>query len=237
MLFWILVGLALVCVFLPRLLRLDPSGRRRLAWMLAGLALILVLVYARQLGLAAALAALLALLPRVLQFVGLAGWLSRLLGIDIRKSVLETVLRSTLIELQLDLQGGPLGGRVRAGPFAGRSLADLAEAELAELRRQLLSEDPKGRYLLDAWTWHRRQGSRRPDSTDGSGARGSAPGRGRLTEAEALAILGLEAGATKEQVVDAHRRLVQRLHPDRGGSDYLASLLNDARKVLVDSRS
>jgi len=235
MLFWILVGLALLCVALPRLRRLDAAGRRRLVWVLVGLMLVLALVYARQLGLAAALAALLALLPRILHLVGYAGVISRLLGLDLRKSVLESVLRSAWVELQLDPQGGPLAGRVRAGPFAGRTLQDMSETERAELRRLLLVQDPKGRYLLDAWSWHQRRGATASGSGDAPRGNAGQVGRARMTEAEALAILGLEAGASREQVIEAHRRLVQRLHPDRGGSDYLAGLLNDARRVLLAS--
>lgn len=233
MLLWLLIALALLCVVLPRLRRLDATGRRHLAWVLVGVVLVLALVYARQLGLAAALAALLALLPRLLSLVGYAGWISRMFGLDLRKSVLETVLRSTWLELQLDPQGGPLAGRLRAGPFAGRALHDLNAAEFAELRRLLHVHDPKGRYLLDAWSWQRRRGAAADGSADGSAGSGTRAGRTRMTEAEALAILGLEAGATREQVIEAHRRLVQRLHPDRGGSDYLAGLLNDARRVLI----
>jgi DnaJ family protein C protein 19 len=58
-------------------------------------------------------------------------------------------------------------------------------------------------------------------------------GNNTLTRAEALAILGLSEGATREEIIAAHRRLMQKLHPDRGGSDYLASQLNKARDTLI----
>mgnify|MGYP000082487598 CR=1 FL=1 len=54
-----------------------------------------------------------------------------------------------------------------------------------------------------------------------------------MSRAEALEVLGLEAGASAEEIVDAHCRLIQKLHPDRGGNDYLASRVNDAKSVLL----
>ncbi len=59
------------------------------------------------------------------------------------------------------------------------------------------------------------------------------PGSTRMSRAEALEILGLKEGAQKQEIVEAHRRLMQKLHPDRGGSDYLASRINQAKSVLL----
>ncbi|MEY4769164.1 MAG: hypothetical protein RL637_1803 [Pseudomonadota bacterium] len=57
----------------------------------------------------------------------------------------------------------------------------------------------------------------------------------KLDVAEAYAILGLTPVATREQIIAAHRRLIQKNHPDHGGSDYLASKINQAKKVLLHS--
>lgn len=55
----------------------------------------------------------------------------------------------------------------------------------------------------------------------------------QLTREEAALILGVSPTANEEQVRDAHRRLIQKNHPDRGGTDYLASKINQARDMLL----
>ena len=54
-----------------------------------------------------------------------------------------------------------------------------------------------------------------------------------MTKDEALAILGLDASASEKEIVMAHRRLIQKLHPDTGGNEYLATQLNIAKEVLL----
>lgn len=83
-----------------------------------------------------------------------------------------------------------------------------------------------------AWHYFRRWG----DQGQGGAGGGQGPGRPieSMTRNEALEILGLRPGATREEVIDAHRKLMSRVHPDKGGSDYLAQSINQARKILLD---
>ncbi len=54
-----------------------------------------------------------------------------------------------------------------------------------------------------------------------------------MDSAEALSVLGLQAGASREDILSAHKRLQRTNHPDVGGSDYLAGKINQARDVLL----
>jgi DnaJ family protein C protein 19 len=67
----------------------------------------------------------------------------------------------------------------------------------------------------------------------GTGSRGAPPGQSRMSRAEALAVLGLEDGASAEEIRAAHRRLILQAHPDKGGSNYLAAKINEAKDVLL----
>jgi DnaJ-domain-containing protein 1 len=63
---------------------------------------------------------------------------------------------------------------------------------------------------------------------------GPVPGRPRMTRSEALLVLGLNEGATKEEILTQYRRLVSKVHPDTpGGSTYLTAQINQARDVLL----
>lgn len=143
-----------------------------------------------------------------------------------------TSVRTAALEMELDHDSGALEGIVLAGRFEGRRLADMALADLTALHGELAG-DTESLQLLETYLdgkfpfW--RDGM---DAHDGAGER-SAPRAGRMTQQEAYQVLGLEAGASASDVRKAHRRLMQRLHPDVGGSSFLASRINEARDVLL----
>jgi DnaJ domain len=135
------------------------------------------------------------------------------------------------IRMRLDHDSGTMSGIVRRGVFAGRRLDELTRSELLALWRQCRIEDAPGANLLEAYLdrlmpdW--RAQAQRGASTGGERSADA------MTRAEAYEVLGLSSGAGETEIREAHRRLMLKLHPDQGGSTYLAAKLNRAREVLL----
>ncbi len=136
-------------------------------------------------------------------------------------------VETAILKMVLDHESGDLSGEVLAGDFAGRGLDSLDQADLETLLAYCRSQDLDSARLLESYLQRRFGadwgGDYTPPSDSGSD----------MSTSEALAILGLEAGADKQAIVDAHRKLMQKLHPDRGGNDYLAAKLNQAKDTLL----
>jgi DnaJ domain len=138
---------------------------------------------------------------------------------------------TSLLAMELDHDTGRMHGTVLAGPFKDRLLSSLNEAELKALHQQCSGVRDQSRALFEAWLDRSKAGWRETWQA-GPRANGAAPS-GAMSRAEALAVLGLKEGATEDQIRTAHRRLMKEFHPDRGGSDYLAAKINQAKDRLL----
>lgn len=138
-------------------------------------------------------------------------------------------IRTDLLEMRLDRASGEVEGSVRQGRFAGHPLADLGLAELLELLAEAARSDPRSTSLLEAYLDRRFEDWREAEPA-GSAATGAAG----MDEQQALDILGLAEGAGPDEIREAHRRLMTRLHPDSGGSNFLAAQINRAKDLLLD---
>jgi hypothetical protein len=142
-----------------------------------------------------------------------------------------TTTETRYLRMELRQTTGEISGRVLQGAFAGRDLGSLSLPELARLRHECSGVDPDSVALIEAYL-ERLHGHDWQAKASASESRGAAD-TGRMSRDEAYEILGLATGATREAIIQAHRRLMQRVHPDRGGSDYLASQINRAKDTLL----
>ena len=141
---------------------------------------------------------------------------------------------SRFLDMTLDHDTGTLSGRVTRGAFAGRDLDSLSQEEAAALWREAAGDADTLR-LLEAWldrTHPDWRGTAESETEDAAPASGT----GSMGRDEARQILGLEPGASEAEIIAAHRRLITKMHPDAGGSAYLAAKLNQARDVLLGKR-
>ena len=142
-------------------------------------------------------------------------------------------VETRFLKLILDHDSGGMSGQILDGQFQGNTLEQLTLAQLLLLLQECQREDRESAQLLEAYLdrthgdeW-RAQAQTGPDT-------GSSGFSEHMTQSEAYDILGLEAGATVDEIKSAHRRLIQKLHPDRGGSTYLAWKINQAKAVLLE---
>jgi hypothetical protein len=167
--------------------------------------------------------------------LGLLGWLPWSipgLADRLRKSPGQiSRVRSAFLEMELDHDSGAMSGRILAGRHEGMSLDAF---DVATLTGFLADIDEESRALLMAYL-DRRDSRWREHAQDDAATGQGRPGRstGKMSEEEAYQILGLKPGASADEIGRAHRSLMKKLHPDQGGSTYLAARINEAKDVLL----
>lgn len=134
-------------------------------------------------------------------------------------------VQTRFLLMTLNHDNNQLSGEVSSGPMAGQNLDNL---ELDQLQSLLdyCQPDKDSVQLLLSYLNHRF-------GSDWQQQHSSTENSSELNEQSALEILGLQAGASKQDIIQAHRRLMQKLHPDRGGSDFLAAQINAAKDLLL----
>jgi hypothetical protein len=136
-----------------------------------------------------------------------------------------------LLAMELDHDTGAMDGDILAGNLRGKRLSSLAERELQAFYAECVATADQSRALMEAWLDRNRSGWRERWEVPLAASRPQ-PSTA-MSRDEALAVLGLKKDATAEAIRSAHRRLMKDLHPDRGGSDYLAAKVNQAKEVLL----
>jgi hypothetical protein len=136
------------------------------------------------------------------------------------------------LEVELDHDSGRIRGRVLKGFSAGRDLQSLVPVEMAHLWQDCRFADPQSAQILEAYL-DRAHPTWREDMARSDGERTMG---GSMTREQALDILGLREGASEDDIRRAHRELMLKMHPDRGGSTFLAAKINEAKDALLGRR-
>ena len=138
-------------------------------------------------------------------------------------------VRTAMLAMELDHDSGTLDGEILAGQFKGRRLRSMSLDELFSFLPECRAAGDQSANLLEAYLDRVHEGWR---SSSGQGKRTGPTPSGSMTAEEAYAVLGLKSNASKDDIRSAHRRLMKQYHPDHGGSDYLASKINQAKETL-----
>jgi hypothetical protein len=144
-------------------------------------------------------------------------------------------VRTESVEMELDHDSGEMEGMVLKGAFEGRMLSSLSDAELKTLLDELRGTDQQAETLMQAYLDWRIPDWREAES-DKDEEKSQSRSRkpsGHMSVDEAYAVLGLKRGASEEEIGRAHRQMMKKFHPDQGGSTYLASRINEAKDVLL----
>ena len=172
---------------------------------------------------------------------GLLGWspfgmpnfgaIGGLFGAGAQRSAGQTSrVRSQFLDMTLDHDSGELTGQIVAGPDAGRSLDQF---DLPQLTAMIPGFDTESVALLESYLDRRFPAWRQHAQGDAAGGQRRAAASGKMTDEEAYQILGLQPGAGRDDIARAHRSLMKKLHPDQGGSTYLAARVNEAKDTLL----
>ncbi len=233
-LFFILVLIAVIFYLMARYRRLPAQKRKQ--WLVkvgVGLfvaVMLLAVLTGRMHWLGGVLAALVGFAKFGFHFILRALPFLRFLG---NQGFSSPVFSTEFLKVKLELGRNSISGMVIKGPYKDSPLESLSDEQLAELEQHYKNLDNRSYFLIRVIRQrmggsYQQSGNQQQDYSAVNDP----------SVDEALQILGLEDYLGKELpekdiVVKAHRRLMQKLHPDHGGNDYLASRVNVAKEIVL----
>ncbi len=233
----LLLAVALTLIILIRRAQRQPPHKRRGAYLqiMLGSAVVGVMILTlmgKMHWIGAALTGALVLarqtLPLLIRILPMLGGLR---GQNANAAGKQSEVSSRILRMTLDHDSGDLSGVVLEGTYRDWLLEELEREQLDDLMAFCQREDADSAQLLASYLEQRFPDDAGHTEHNSHGGTANAAG---VTRAEALAVLGLREGASEEDIVAAHRTLIQKLHPDRGGNDYLAAKINEAKDFLID---
>lgn len=233
----LIIAAIVLAMLLYRWIKQQPANKRwKYLMIVVGIVLLGLVLTGRLHWLFALAGALIPAAQRLISLVAYLPMLQRVLNSfkGSQPSAGQTSqVETDYLHMQLDHDSGKLTGIVKSGLYAGRSLDNLSEDELMQLRDHYIQQDEDSRLLLENYL-DRKYGSEWRSGQSEQQQTNSSTHDSGISIDEAYAILGLEPGVDKQAVIDAHRRLMQKMHPDRGGSSYLAVKINQAKELLLN---
>lgn len=145
----------------------------------------------------------------------------------------KSTVRSAHLEMELDHDTGEIDGKILTGPMKGTLLSSLTEEELLSLYQEI-SSDTDSLALLVSFLDRHHPDWRDNADPDSFGAQDNGSNSQSMSKKEAYEILGLEPGASQQEIQQAWRRLIKAVHPDHGGSAFLTDRINTAKDILLD---
>jgi len=231
----IIIALLLLCGLIYAIYRfkqLDAEARKQWSKKLILVALVLTLLGLAATGrlhwIVAAIGALLTLVPRAIRLI-MGLWPALSPYFRRYQQNKQSSMQTRFLSLQINLLSGELQGEVLEGRYKGEKLQAMMIPQLCELLQEYQQQDGESAALLMAYM-QRMHPDWKPDTENTSHYTADTSA---MTEQQARDILGVSESATKSEIIKAHKRLMQKLHPDRGGSDYLAVQINKAKEVLL----
>ena len=143
----------------------------------------------------------------------------------------QSEVQTRILSMQLDHDSGVMYGSIKEGPLQGHELGNLSEKQFIQLLEYCRQHEAESARLLETYLDKRFGDSWRQDDLNDQGSQTDSSAA--MDNQRAYQILGLEEGCSREDIIDAHRKLMQKNHPDRGGSHYLAAQINQAKDYLL----
>lgn len=240
--FIILFGVAYLAYHLygKKLLQQKPANLVKPLLILVGILLILAVVTGRANAIFAIIGGLFAsafrIAPLVLRFYPQIRDILYKFGVDIPAGPGTSRVKTSTLDATLDPLSGRIDAKVMFGEFDGQKLSSMPIEQIASLYQFCTEHDPQALRIIEAFiqqefpdqahsgNWNASQNSSHSSTKADTG----------MSVAEACEILGVTEDASKQEISYAHRKLMAKLHPDKGGSTFLATRVNIAKDTLLD---
>ena len=239
----ILFGVAYLVYHLygKKLLKKKPSEFLKPLLILLGILLVLAVITGRASAIFALIGGLIAsafrFAPIVLKFYPQIRELLYKFGIDAPAGPGSSKVRTATLAATVDSLSGRIDGEIIAGPYKGQRLSSMAIEDVKAYYLGCVEQDPQALRLVEAFVMREHpdqiQSGEWNESQHHSGESGPTTSDTSMSVAEAREILGVNDTASKQEITYAHRKLMARLHPDKGGSTFLATRVNLAKDTLL----